>query len=139
MQVRWAAVLARVLRQYRYILKLSIPWRPLYELLVHTHLRSATGYEGAALVAVHAATVCRLVRLLRQPTCRSRAPTHTGLGMRAYADVHSCGRTALDVTLSRNQHSEHLLTNFALPHPRAFSSEERRGLHWPGRRCESAA
>lgn len=60
-QVRWSAVLARVLRQYRYTLKLSIAWRPLYELLVHSHLRSATGYEGAALVAVHAATVCRMV------------------------------------------------------------------------------
>lgn len=76
MQVRWSAVLARVLRQYRYILKLSIPWRPLYELLVHTHLRSATGYEGAALVAVHAATVCRMVRLLPALSpCRVRACT----------------------------------------------------------------
>lgn len=40
-QIRWGSVLSKILREkhLRKQLQLTIPWRPLYELLTDVHLR----------------------------------------------------------------------------------------------------
>ncbi|CAN1354111.1 Proteasome activator subunit 4 [Linum perenne] len=65
-QVRWGNILVRVLNKYRKKLCLKVPWRPLYDTLVHTHFSRSTGPEGWRLRQRHFSTVTSLVRSCRR-------------------------------------------------------------------------
>ena len=47
MQVRWGALLAKLLRTYRTRITLSIPWRPLFETLRAKFVEGLDTYSGA--------------------------------------------------------------------------------------------
>ncbi len=48
-QVRWGALLAKLLRTYRTRITLSIPWRPLFETLRAKFVEGLDTYSGALL------------------------------------------------------------------------------------------
>ncbi|KAM7252530.1 hypothetical protein ACFE04_024413 [Oxalis oulophora] len=87
-QVRWGNILVRILNKYRKKLSLNVPWRPLYDTLIHTHFTSHdvcfeslfklfiflklyislqnTGPEGWRLRQRHFETITSLVRSCRK-------------------------------------------------------------------------
>ncbi|KAJ0047198.1 hypothetical protein Pint_03659 [Pistacia integerrima] len=65
-QVRWGNMLVRLLNKYRKKLSLKVPWRPLYDTLIHTHFTRNTGPEGWRLRQRHFETVNSLVRSCRK-------------------------------------------------------------------------
>ncbi|KAL5803775.1 hypothetical protein ACOSQ3_030575 [Xanthoceras sorbifolium] len=65
-QVRWGNILIRLLNKYRKKLSLKIPWRPLYDTLIHTHFTRNTGPEGWRLRQRHFEAVTSLVRSCRR-------------------------------------------------------------------------
>ncbi|GJP38312.1 hypothetical protein CLOM_g22765 [Closterium sp. NIES-68] len=70
-QIRWSQCVSRILRKHRSSLSLSIPWQPLYSILV-IHLPSAPGstplrgYVGAALLQIHINAITELIRRSRR-------------------------------------------------------------------------
>ncbi|KAK0602445.1 hypothetical protein LWI29_033449 [Acer saccharum] len=65
-QVRWGNILIRLLNKYRKKLSLKVPWRPLYDTLIHTHFTRNTGPEGWRLRQRHFEAVTSLVRSCRR-------------------------------------------------------------------------
>ncbi|GAB2279785.1 hypothetical protein Dimus_014424 [Dionaea muscipula] len=65
-QVRWGSVLVKILNKYRKKLSLTVHWRPLYVVLVHTHFTRSTGPEGWRIKQRHFETVTSLVRSCRR-------------------------------------------------------------------------
>ncbi|KAL6547028.1 hypothetical protein OROMI_022749 [Orobanche minor] len=65
-QVRWGNILVKLLNKYRKKLSLKIQWRPLYNILIHTHFTRNTGPEGWRLRQRHFGTVTSLVRSCRR-------------------------------------------------------------------------
>ncbi|KZV41974.1 proteasome activator subunit 4 [Dorcoceras hygrometricum] len=73
-QVKWGNLLVRMLNKYRKKLSLKFQWRPLYDILVHTHFTRNTGPEGWRLRQRHFETVTSLVR-----SCRRFFPSGSAL------------------------------------------------------------
>ncbi|XP_073279916.1 proteasome activator subunit 4-like isoform X2 [Primulina huaijiensis] len=73
-QVRWGNFLVRLLNKYRIQLSMKVQWRPLYEVLVHTHFTRNAGPEGWRLRQRHFETVTSLVR-----SCRRFFPSGSAL------------------------------------------------------------
>ncbi|CAA0832493.1 proteasome activating protein 200 [Striga hermonthica] len=65
-QVRWGNILVKLLNKYRKKLSLKVQWRPLYNILIHTHFTRNTGPEGWRLRQRHFETVTSLVRSCRR-------------------------------------------------------------------------
>ncbi|XP_011095624.1 proteasome activator subunit 4 isoform X1 [Sesamum indicum] len=65
-QVRWGNILVKLLNKYRKRLSLKVQWRPLYNILIHTHFTRNTGPEGWRLRQRHFETVTSLVRSCRR-------------------------------------------------------------------------
>ncbi|EPS72801.1 hypothetical protein M569_01955, partial [Genlisea aurea] len=65
-QVRWGGLLVRLFNKYRKRLSLEVPWRPLYDILIHTHFTRDTGPEGSTLSHQHFETLTGLVRSCRR-------------------------------------------------------------------------
>ncbi|KAI3456750.1 hypothetical protein Pfo_013413 [Paulownia fortunei] len=65
-QVRWGNILVKLLNKYRKKLSLKVQWRPLYDILIHTHFTRNTGPEGWRLRQRHFETVTSLVRSCRR-------------------------------------------------------------------------
>ncbi|KAK6149467.1 hypothetical protein DH2020_016992 [Rehmannia glutinosa] len=65
-QVRWGNILVKLLNKYRKKLSVEVQWRPLYNILIHTHFTRNTGPEGWRLRQRHFETVTSLVRSCRR-------------------------------------------------------------------------
>ena len=65
-QVRWAGVLTRLLHTHKRLLRLTLAWRPLVDVLTATQLREDGGYQGTALRMAHLEAVLGLVRAARR-------------------------------------------------------------------------
>ncbi|GFQ02550.1 proteasome activator subunit 4 [Phtheirospermum japonicum] len=65
-QVRWGNILVKLLNKYRKKLSLKVHWRPLYNILIHTHFTRNTGPEGWRLRQRHFEAVTSLVRSCRR-------------------------------------------------------------------------
>jgi hypothetical protein len=65
-QVRWAGVLTRLLHTHKRLLRLTLAWRPLVDVVVSTQLREDLGYQGTALRMAHLEAVLGLVRASRR-------------------------------------------------------------------------
>ncbi|KAH6786226.1 proteasome activating protein 200 [Perilla frutescens var. hirtella] len=65
-QVRWGNILVKLLNKYRKKLSLKVQWRPLYDILIHTHFTRNTGPEGWRVRQRHFETVTSLVRSCRR-------------------------------------------------------------------------
>ncbi|KAG9448800.1 hypothetical protein H6P81_008765 [Aristolochia fimbriata] len=61
-QVRWGNLLVKLLKKHGKKLSLRVPWRPLYDTLMHTHFKRNTGPEGWRLRQSHFEAVISLVR-----------------------------------------------------------------------------
>ncbi|KAL8033297.1 hypothetical protein ABFX02_13G151400 [Erythranthe guttata] len=64
--LRWGSILVKLLNKYRKKLSLKVQWRPLYNILTHTHFTRNTGPEGWRLRQRHFETVTSLVRSCRR-------------------------------------------------------------------------
>ncbi|XP_042004596.1 proteasome activator subunit 4-like [Salvia splendens] len=65
-QVRWGNILVKLLNKYRKKLSLKVQWKPLYDILIHTHFTRNTGPEGWRVRQRHFETVTSLVRSCRR-------------------------------------------------------------------------
>ncbi|XP_057765375.1 proteasome activator subunit 4 isoform X2 [Salvia miltiorrhiza] len=63
---RWGNILVKLLNKYRKKLSLQVQWRPLYDILIHTHFTRNTGPEGWRVRQRHFETVTSLVRSCRR-------------------------------------------------------------------------
>ena len=102
-QVRWASVLTRLLNTHKRLLRLSLDWRPLVEVLATTQLRDDGGYQGTALRMAHLEAVLGLVRASRRffpPGSAADIWAHCQPGLRDTAGgaddaIHAAGWLAL--------------------------------------------
>eukprot|EP00271_Cylindrocystis_brebissonii_P016760 TRINITY_DN411_c0_g2_i2.p1 TRINITY_DN411_c0_g2~~TRINITY_DN411_c0_g2_i2.p1 ORF type:complete len:1936 (-),score=317.53 TRINITY_DN411_c0_g2_i2:450-6257(-) len=65
-QVRWSPALSKILRKYRRDLTLTIPWRPLYELMLKTHFGGRHVCRGAVIQSFHGNNLTTLIRRARR-------------------------------------------------------------------------
>lgn len=101
LQARWGALLHRLLRTYRRKLALTVPWRPLFEMLRRQTLEPSQNYEGACLVAVLLDALWRLGGSSSKPVSWWRSvakPRVPGKGI-VSTRPPSCGSTALDAAM----------------------------------------